>query len=103
MVGIATRQFHLRHLFGLTALAALVLGIWLPDVGELARRYELTALLIILIRIAFGWVAIMAAARHVRLLPPLLRRLPLEFQVLAGLLVLVIALIAVAILLPPLP
>jgi hypothetical protein len=91
----------LRQLFWLTALVALTLGVWLPDVGELARRHELAAILIMLVRLGLGWIAILTAARHIRILPPYLRRLPLELQVLAALTVLVVVLIVAAIVLPP--
>lgn len=101
MVEASSRQFPLRQLFWVTALVALALGVWLPDVGQLARRHELAALLVILVRMALGWIVILAAARHVRLLPPYLRRLPLELQTLVGLTVLLIILIAASILLPP--
>ena len=101
MVEVSSRQYPLRQLFWLTALVALTLGAWLPDVGELARRHEVAAILLILLRMALGWIAILAAARHIRLMPPFLRRLPFELQVLAGLTILLIILIAASVLLPP--
>jgi hypothetical protein len=101
MVEASSRQYPLRQLFWLTGLVALTLGVWLPDAGELAQRHEVAAILLVLTRMAMGWIAVLSVARYVRLMPPFLRRLPLEFQVLAGLLILLIILIAASILLPP--
>ena len=101
MVEASTRQFHLRQLFGLTAAVALTLGVWLPDADELAHRHEVAAIVIMLVRVALGWIVLMAVGRHIRLMPGFIRPLPLELQVLAGMMVLLIVWIAAAILLPP--
>jgi hypothetical protein len=101
MIDASRRQFQLRQLFWLTAIVALTLGVWLPSVDELSRSHEVAAILMVLVRLAIGCVALMAVARHIRLMPGFVRRLPLELQVLTGLAALLVVLIAAAILLPP--
>lgn len=103
MMEASSRQFPLRHLFWLTAAVALALGLWLPDVSKLSQRSEMAAILLLLARVAVGWITLFALGRYVRLMPRRLRRWPLELQVLAGLVVLLVLLIAAAILLPPAP
>ena len=101
MVEAGSRQFPLRRLFWLTFGVGLMLAVWLPDVDELAWDHEVAAILVMLARVILGAMLLMAAGRHVRLMPRFVRRLPLELQFLTGLMILLVVLIAAAILLPP--